>query len=1111
MGRLSGSYALKLTSKLLLANSLSSLAFILIASFILLAFAAVRDQSVNIANTDIDYVVRNSNLTRELSRLFFDMDSLDRAFLRDPKSLDLEGRRLSAIIEDAQTATTDQGLKKSLAAISIQFTGLVAHGKAVNEISGQRKQVTRELHAGLTKVETIISDWLIESTLAGKDTDFVTQQLTLVNGFRESLLNIDKLLAELDVDVSIGSRPARAPLTDAIDDLALRLHTITASSPLVAGHGNELIVKTLEYKSIVERLIQELDQLNTLRMVLANSKKMTISAMSRIDAEIAKTAYSAAGRIEELVSWAGVIVVVSTVVTIAVVFFASRRQIKRHVHGPMQAVLQGIEAIGTGNLQTRVILGRDDEWDVIGGALNDMTADLDSSQKALQESNRKLEGKVAERTRELADTVDALSASETSLLDAQRIAHLGHWSWDVETGHQVWSEEQYRIFGLRPFEVDASYELFVGFLHPEDSARVQEALRDTAGGKGGFTAEYRIVTGDDEIKWIETQCNPGRDDDRGSAEVSGTVLDITERKRIEHLLMEEKERALVTLHSIGDAVIATDARGVLEYLNPVAERLTGHKLEEVRGQPLKQVFRIVNEETREPAEDPVARCLSEGKVVGLANHTLLLSKSGAEHAIQDSAAPIKDPAGVVLGVVLVFSDVTEARRLSRQISYEARHDGLTSLPNRREFKRRLDRVVETARTDSTENALCYLDLDRFKLINDTCGHVAGDEILRQVSVLLQDNVRYRDTLARLGGDEFGLLMEHCSLDEARQVSGKLVEAISTHEFLWEERRFRIGLSIGLVAVNELSANSDRLLIGADAACLMAKEHGRNRFHVFQENDEELVKRHGEMQWAVRLPRAMEDDSFRLYVQRIARVADDVDEGAHYEVLLRLDDGQVVLPSVFFPAADRYQLSSRLDMWVIENTFNWLARHPEHLRSLHLCAINLSGHSLNEQTVLDFISRKFEESPVPPEKICFEITETVAVANLAKATSFMNVLRQKGCRFALDDFGSGLSSFAYLKSLPVDFLKIDGLFVRDILNDSLDLALVKSINEIGKVLGMKTIAEFVEDAAILAKIKEVGVDYAQGFVLGHPRPIDELLGLPGPRPASPGEGVTPDGT
>jgi diguanylate cyclase (GGDEF)-like protein/PAS domain S-box-containing protein len=758
----------------------------------------------------------------------------------------------------------------------------------------------------------------------------------------------------------------------------------------------------------------------------------------------------------------------------------------------MRSILSGIESLSKGNLKNKIKLGREDEWETIGQSLNNMAAELDRSQEALRKSHEDLERRVEERTHQLAQTVEALSESESSLVEAQRIAHLGHWSWDIQTGSNVWSEEQYRIFGLEPFEVDVNQELFVNFLHPDDSNRVLAAASEAIEREKDYDAEYRIVRRDGTIRWIEAHGQVQRDHDGQPIEMSGTVLDITERKRIERLLLEEKERALVTLHSIGDAVIATDAHGYIEYLNPVAEQLTGFDLDEAQGQALDRVFRIINEETRLAAEDPVARCLSEGRIVGLANHTILVSRSGTEHAIQDSAAPIRDPTDEVLGVVLVFSDVTEARRLSREISYQASHDGLTGLTNRQEFERRLKRVVETARNSSTNNALCYLDLDQFKLINDTCGHVAGDEVLRQVSSLLQKHIRHRDTIARLGGDEFGLLMEHCSLNEAQQVARKLVEAVSDYEFLWEDKRFKIGVSIGLVAVNDLDTDVNGLLSAADTACFIAKDQGRNRFHVFQEDDEHLVRRHGEMQWAVRLPRALEEGSFRLYFQPMIPVTSKGVEGAHYEVLMRLEEDQIVLPETFLPAADRYQLSSQLDRWVIATTFQWIADHPAHLRGLYLCAINLSGHSLNEEAFLEFINQKLKDSPIPPEKICFEITETVAISNFSRARDFMKDLKAQGFQFALDDFGSGLSSFGYLKNLPVDFLKIDGVFVKDILDDPLSLALVTSINEIGQVMGIRTIAEYVENEAILEKLREIGVDYAQGFAIARPRPIEELL-------------------
>lgn len=568
---------------------------------------------------------------------------------------------------------------------------------------------------------------------------------------------------------------------------------------------------------------------------------------------------------------------------------------------------------------------------------------------------------------------------------------------------------------------------------------------------------------------------------------------ITARKRAERALIEEKERAQVTLHSIGDAVITADAAGLVQYLNPVAEMLTGWSMDEARGQPLAHVFYIMDEETREPAPDPVAHCLQKGRIVGLANNTILISRSGWEYAIQDSAAPIRDPEGRLLGAVLVFSDVTETRRLTRAMSYQATHDALTGLINRCEFERRLCRVLETVRTEDTQHAVGYLDLDQFKIINDTWGHAAGDELLRQLSRLLEDQIRKRDTLARLGGDEFGILMEHCTVQQALRVAEVLRKTVENYCFVWEDKCFNIGVSIGLTPLNQASQTVVEVLRAADTACYMAKEQGRNRIYIYQADDIEQARRQGEMQWAVQLPRALEEGRFHLSWQPITSVSQG-NEMEHYELLLRLEDetGRLILPGVFLPAAERFNLATPLDRWVISTAFQWLIQHPAQLQQLSFCTINLSGHSLSDQAFLSFVMEQFERVPIPPSKICFEITETVAIANLTHAMRFIKTLKVLGCRFALDDFGSGLSSFGYLKQLPVDFLKIDGMFVKDIVADLTSFAIVKSIHEIGQVMGMQTIAEFVEDECILAKLCEIGVHYAQGYFIGRPQSLKEKV-------------------
>jgi diguanylate cyclase (GGDEF)-like protein len=439
-------------------------------------------------------------------------------------------------------------------------------------------------------------------------------------------------------------------------------------------------------------------------------------------------------------------------------------------------------------------------------------------------------------------------------------------------------------------------------------------------------------------------------------------------------------------------------------------------------------------------------------------------------------------------------DITEAHDLSEKLSFQASHDALTGLINRREFEHRLVRALETARSENIEHALCYFDLDQFKVVNDSCGHVAGDELLHQLAGLLRQRVRKRDTLARLGGDEFGVLMERCSLKQARRVANGLRKAIEGFQLLWEDKSFSIGVSIGLVLINKDSQSATDVLKDADSACYAAKDAGRNRIHVYRPDDAHLAKRHGEMQLATQIEKDLEQDRFHLVIQPIAPVTGKGVKAGFYELLLRMEDkgGRIVPPDAFFAAAERYNLSTKLDRWVIGTAFSWFTSHPEHLERLFLLCLNLSGHSLGDEEFLPFVMRQFKDTKIPPQKICFEVTETAAIGNLAMAYRFIKVLKQQGCQFALDDFGSGLSSFAYLKNLAVDFIKIDGIFIKQILDDPIDLAMVKSINDIGQLMGKKTIAEFVENKAILKKLQEIGIDYAQGYAIGQPQPLKQLL-------------------
>jgi diguanylate cyclase (GGDEF)-like protein/PAS domain S-box-containing protein len=574
----------------------------------------------------------------------------------------------------------------------------------------------------------------------------------------------------------------------------------------------------------------------------------------------------------------------------------------------------------------------------------------------------------------------------------------------------------------------------------------------------------------------------------GRPATQNVLIDITKRKRAEEVLRRYEH----IVNASSDLMSFIDTNYIYQAVNASYFRAFGKNEEEIIGH---SVAELAGEEAFKTTVKPnVDRCFA-GEHVNY-QYWLDFPQWGRRY-LDVHFYPFREAGDSVSGAVGNARDITEAHHLSEELSYQASHDTLTGLINRREFEQRLQRALQIARVEKTEHALCYLDLDELKIINDTCGHVAGDALLRQLGGLLQEHVRKRDTLARLGGDEFGVLLEHCSVEQAMRVVNALHKAVGDFRFLWGDKSFNIGVSIGLVPVTEASESITAVLSAADTACYAAKDAGRNRIHVYREGDAELARRHGEMQWVPRIDQALEQDRFHLAFQPIAALKGS--EGEHYELLIRLEDeeGHIVAPGAFLPAAERYNLSTKIDRWVIGTAFEWLSTRPEHVARLFLCAINLSGSSLGDEEFLQFVIRRFDQAKIPPHRICFEITETAAITNLTTATRFIKALKALGCRFALDDFGSGLSSFAYLKNLPVDFLKIDGMFVKEIADDPIALAMVSCINQIGHVMGKQTIAEFVENEAILEKLREIGVDYAQGYGISRPQPLADMQS---PRPA-----------
>ena len=472
---------------------------------------------------------------------------------------------------------------------------------------------------------------------------------------------------------------------------------------------------------------------------------------------------------------------------------------------------------------------------------------------------------------------------------------------------------------------------------------------------------------------------------------------------------------------------------------------------------------------------------------------VLKRKDGSKIVVVENSSAVTDNNGRIMYFEGALINITEVHELSNQLSYESSHDSLTSLINRREFEVRLQRLVESNQLKRAKHAICYLDLDQFKVINDTCGHIAGDELLCQVGKVLQNTIREGDTVARLGGDEFGVILENCSSEHAARIADYLREAIENLEFVWSDVVFTIGVSIGVVPLTPSNLRLTEILSAADSACYAAKDQGRNRVQLYNPNDTVVAQRHGEMQWVSRIKRALEENRFHLFYQPIVPINPAMGEDTHYEILIRMEDkrGRMILPGEFLPAVERYNLAVRLDTWVLKTTLSWLTSNPEHFEGGAQFFINLSGDTIGDESFHNSMLHMLQKMGMPPQKFCFEVTETAAISNISSARAFIELMRNEGCNFALDDFGSGLCSFAYLQNLPVDYIKIDGIFIRDVDRNPVNAAMVKSIKEIGQVMGKKVIAEHVESKESLAYLESIGVDYAQGYALGKPRPIADL--------------------
>ena len=602
--------------------------------------------------------------------------------------------------------------------------------------------------------------------------------------------------------------------------------------------------------------------------------------------------------------------------------------------------------------------------------------------------------------------------------------------------------------------------------------------------------ELKFVGPDKSKKYFRASAFNENDDD--PATINIILQDITETAITENKLEQEKQRNRITLKLLKDGVIATDIKCKIESMNPVAEGLTGWPSYEAKGNHIDSILKLIDANTRERITNLGKESIDTGKPIESKSNLILLDRFNNEHPIELSVTPSSSLNLESGGLVLIFKDASETKRLTQEISHQASHDSLTGLLNRQEFEFRLESAIASAAAHDVQHVLCYLDLNQFKIINAQAGHTAGDIILKQAADHMKQHMRSIDVFARLGGDEFALLLVNTTVDQAKLIAQELINTIRNSTFKWRDQHFEIGISIGMITIDKNSQDPAHMLTRAELACFTAKDHGRNKLHIYRQEDDELTRRHTEMMRAAGVTGALQEDRFRIYCQPIVALSPEKSESLHYELLIRLTDpqGDLIMPASFIPAAERYGLMTSLDRWMISTAFRNYNDIFGNGSGVQI-AINLSGNSLNDDSLLDFINGEIEKTEIEPCNVCFEITETAAISNLDQVSQLILELKRIGCRFALDDFGSGLSSFTYLKNLPVDYLKIDGSFVHDMIDDTIDHAMVEAINQVGHIMGIGTIAECAESEEVVEMLRELGVDYAQGYAMGSPVPLEGL--------------------
>ncbi len=627
-------------------------------------------------------------------------------------------------------------------------------------------------------------------------------------------------------------------------------------------------------------------------------------------------------------------------------------------------------------------------------------------------------------------------------------------------------------------------------VHPDFAELVTEYLRRHAAGEAAPARLEVELQPDAAGKSHRLELSFSRTMLDGRPAVVVTGVEMTPRAPAETTSVRSHGSAWDALDSLAESVLTTDVDGRIVYINSAGEQLMGKPASEILGRTLGEVIELVDEGDRKAASDPVLQSLTTGTRVSLGRRGMLVAAaSDGERSIELTVSPMRDANGRIDGAVIALRDVSDLRGLTRVMTYQASHDALTGLVNRREFERRLDEALEATR-GGARHVLCYLDLDRFKAVNDECGHVAGDSMLREVAALIKDAVRDSDTVGRLGGDEFAILLAGCPLEKARQIADDVVRAVNDHRFVWKDKIFGIGVSVGLVEMTVESTSIEDLLHAADSSCYVAKNQG-GHVHVYSARDEADARQRGEILWLQLLQSALKDDRFELHAQPIMHASADAQEGGPgLEILLRLKDdkGVSIAPAEFMRAAERYRLMPHVDRWVVQTSLTLLARGAIRLASDRSLCINLSGQTLGDGAFLEFVVDCLDRTGIAPHRVCFEVTEHSVITNIEHARRFIGVLHGMGCEFALDDFGRGLSSFANLKHLSLDYLKIDGSFIRNLASDSVNQAMVTAMVKLARSLNFKVIAEQVEDLSALDSARRIGVDFVQGYQVGRPAPL-----------------------